>query len=106
MDRDAFVAIADPTRREIIELLNDKELLTAGDIAEEFAHVTRPAISRQLRILRECDVVHVFRNGKHQLYALNPKPLQLIRDNWLQNFSAKHVRSLKALRRLAESPPQ
>ena len=53
MVRDAYVAIADPTRREILELLNEQGTTPAGEIAVHIGHVSRPAISRHLRILCE-----------------------------------------------------
>ena len=61
--RDAFAAIADPTRREILELLRDRGVQTAGEIAANFASVSRPGISRHLRVLRECGVVASVREG-------------------------------------------
>lgn len=102
MNRDAYVAIADPTRREILDLLNEREVVIAGDIAARFRHVSRPAISRHLRILRECGVVTSFRRGKTQNYALNPAPINDIRRGWLQGFANKQMKSLKALRELIE----
>ena len=103
MHRDAFVAIADPTRREILDLLVERDVLGAGDIAARFQAVSRPAISRHLRILRECGVVVSFRRGKTQNYSLNPAPLNEIRDGWLSGFAQKQVRSLKTLREIVES---
>lgn len=104
MLRDAFVAISDPTRREILELLSDREVLAAGDIATAIARVSRPAISRHLRVLRECGLVSSFKHGKTQNYALNPEPIEDV-QRWLTGFSRAQVRSLKALREIVESNP-
>ena len=101
--RDAYTAIADPTRREILELLRDRGTLVAGEIAENFASASRPGISRHLRVLKECGVVSAERDGKAQIYRLNPRPLQQIRDGWLASFPQKHVESLKALRKRVET---
>ena len=65
-NRDAFVAIADPTRREILELLHDRDAMAAGEIATYFAPRSRPGISRHLRVLRECGVLRCTRHGKEQ----------------------------------------
>lgn len=105
MIRDAYVAIADPTRREILDLLREREVIGAGEIAARFQEVSRPAVSRHLRILRECGVVVSFRRGKTRNYSLNPAPLNDIRQGWLEGFAGKQVKSLAALRRVVESNP-
>ena len=105
MVRDAYVAIADPMRREILGLLIDQDAIAAGDIAARFAHVSRPAISRHLRVLRECGVVISFRHGKTQNYALNPEPIDDIRTGWMQGFAKKQSKSLVTLRKIVESNP-
>ncbi len=102
MIRDAFVAIADPTRREILEILNNRGTSAAGEIATAFPSLSRPAISRHLRILRECELVRATRLGKAQRYSLNPAPITDIQA-WLQGFSRKQMKSLKTLRDVVES---
>jgi DNA-binding transcriptional ArsR family regulator len=101
-DRDAYAAIADPTRRQILALLRDQGTMVAGDIASSFAAASRPGISRHLRVLRECGVVHATRSGKQQHYALDPEPLAVIRDGFLATFAQMQTDSLKALRRRVE----
>ena len=101
MVRDAFVAIADPTRREILELLSYRGTSAAGEIAAEFSGLSRPAVSRHLRILRECELVRVSKQGKAQRYSLNPAPINDIHA-WLQELSRKQMKSLKALREVVE----
>jgi len=97
--RDAYTAIADPTRREILELLLTRGVLPAGEIANHFSRASRPGISRHLRVLRECGVVTVERVGKSQNYALNPEPLNAIRGGWLARFGTMHAKGLAALRK-------
>src|ERR1700712_2084319 len=70
----ALAALADPTRREIVALLAGGEQ-RAGEVAERFP-VSRPAISRHLRVLRESGLVRVRVEGKRRLYALDPEPLR------------------------------
>ena len=101
--RNAYTAIADPTRREILGLLHARGVLTAGEIASNFASVSRPGISRHLRVLKECGVVTSHRTGKSQNYVLDPRPLTAIREGWLAGFSKMQVASLKALRKRIES---
>ncbi len=100
--RDAFTGIADPTRRDILDLLLANEVLAAGDIANHFSSASRPGISRHLRVLRECGLVTVERDGKTQNYTLNAQPLKEIRDGWLAGFGTMQTRSLAALRRKVE----
>jgi len=103
MIRDVYVAIADPTRREILDLLNERQVAAAGEIASHFQAVSRPAISRHLRILRECGVVNAFNYGKTRNYSLNPTPLNEVRQGWLKGFAGKQLKSLVALRDIVES---
>ena len=97
-DRNAFTAIADPTRREILDLLRDRGILSAGAIAANFPSQSRPGISRHLRVLRECGVVTAVRDGKSRKYALDPVPLAALRDGWLASFGDMQSGSLRALR--------
>lgn len=102
--RDAFNAIADPTRREILALLRAHAPMAAGEIAAHFPSASRPGISRHLRVLRECGVVHGTRHGKEVRYTVDPEPLNAIRDGFLAGFATMHTESLKALRRTVEGP--
>lgn len=70
---DALAALADPTRRRVVELLATGER-TAGEIAEQFPQ-SRPAMSRHLRLLREAGVVTSRAEGTRRRYALNREPL-------------------------------
>jgi DNA-binding transcriptional ArsR family regulator len=101
--RDAYFAIADPTRRDILELVRDHQILTAGEIAANFETVSRPSISRHLRLLRESGLLKAHRQGKTQNYELDPKPIAAIREGWLAGFAERQSASLAALRRRVES---
>ena len=100
--RDAYVAIADSTRREILNMLAERQMISAGEIASQFRGVSRPAISRHLRILKECGVVVSLRHGKTQKYSLNPEPIQKIREGWLRSFSKLQTQSPAKLRAIVE----
>jgi DNA-binding transcriptional ArsR family regulator len=71
-----FQALADPTRREILRMVRDAPL-PAGAIAATFA-VSRPAVSRHLRVLREAGLVHEKTLGRERLYRLEPAPLERV----------------------------
>lgn len=73
MRRDVFQAISDPVRREIIEILA-KEEFTVNQIAEHF-EISRPAISRHLKILHECEVIDFEQIGRERICKIKPKSL-------------------------------
>ncbi len=73
MRRDVFQAIADPVRRDIIKLLAE-EVLTVNAIADKF-DVSRPAISKHLRILNECGIVEINQKGRERYCQIQPKNL-------------------------------
>ncbi len=105
MHRDAYVAIADPLRRDILTLLMKRDTASAGEIADQFNEVSRPAVSRHLRVLRECGVVVSVKQGKARNYVLNPDPINAIRQGWLKEFANRQVSSLKTLRDIVETEP-
>ncbi|MDO5970591.1 metalloregulator ArsR/SmtB family transcription factor [Flavivirga aquimarina] len=73
MRRDVFQAIADPIRRDIIELLAEKTL-TVNSIAEKF-EISRPAISKHLKILKECGLINYKKEGRERFCFIQPKNL-------------------------------
>ena len=73
MRRDVFQAIADPIRRDIIELVA-KETLTVNEVAEKFK-ISRPAISKHLKILNECGIVEINKKGRERYCEIQPKNL-------------------------------
>jgi DNA-binding transcriptional ArsR family regulator len=79
-----FKAVADPTRRSILEALRS-ERLAAGSIAERFPDMSRPAISKHLRILREVGLVAEEQKGRQRYYHLVGGPLMSI-VGWLEGL--------------------
>ncbi|MGH3071465.1 MAG: ArsR/SmtB family transcription factor [Gaiellaceae bacterium] len=94
----AAAVIADPIRRRVLELVRDDEL-PAGEIAAQF-DVSRPAVSRHLRVLRESGLVRERRVGRERLYRADPAPLAELRT-WLDDYWRGR---LVALKQLAEEP--
>jgi DNA-binding transcriptional ArsR family regulator len=90
----AVEALADPTRRRIVELLADGER-SAGELAGEFP-VSRPAVSRHLRVLREHGLVSVREEAQRRIYALDPAPLAEL-DVWLERYRGFWSQRLDAL---------
>ena len=96
----AFSALADPTRRAVLDLLRSGTR-PAGDIARAFP-VSRPAISKHLRILRRAHLVEERREGRHRMYQLNPEPLKAV-DQWLEHYRAFWSASLTNLKAFVEA---
>ena len=90
----ALAALADPTRRRIVELLAEREL-SAGEIASQFP-TARPGVSRHLRILREYGLVRARAEGQRRLYSLDPRPLEEL-DAWLDHYRGFWTNRLAAL---------
>lgn len=80
---DVYSALADPVRREILEILNAAPL-TAGQIAARFS-ISRPAVSRHLKVLREAGLVYVASNGREREYRVEPGALTEM-EGWLAQF--------------------
>jgi DNA-binding transcriptional ArsR family regulator len=77
-----FHALADPTRRAVLDLLRSDRLL-AGQIARSFT-ISRPAISKHLRLLRRANLVRERSSGRHRFYRLNSQPLKAVDLRWLR----------------------
>lgn len=90
----ALEALADPTRRRIVELLADGER-SAGEIASHF-RTSRPGVSRHLRVLREQGFVRTRSEAQRRLYSLDPAPLAEL-DAWLQRYRSFWTNRLDAL---------
>jgi DNA-binding transcriptional ArsR family regulator len=90
----AFEALAEPTRRRIVELLADGER-SAGEIASHFS-TSRPGISRHLRVLHEHGLVTTRHAGTRRLYSLDPGPLEEL-DEWLDRYRRFWTNRLDAL---------
>lgn len=89
--RDVFQAIADPTRREIIDLLS-KQPMNLNAIAEHF-DVTRPAISNHIRILHECGLIDITQVGRERFCKVQGDQLKRVSD-WVGKYDALWLRKI------------
>jgi DNA-binding transcriptional ArsR family regulator len=92
--------LADPTRRAVLDLLRTGTK-PAGEIARAFP-VSRPAISKHLKILRRAHLVEERREGRHRIYQLNPEPLRSV-DSWLEHYRGFWNASLTNLKSFVET---
>ena len=88
----AFEALADPTRRRIVELVSEGER-SAGEIASAFA-ISRPGVSKHLRVLREHGVIRSRSDGTRRLYSLDGAGLVEL-DDWIRRFWTNRLDALE-----------
>jgi DNA-binding transcriptional ArsR family regulator len=95
-----FNALADPTRRAVLDMLRSGSL-PAGRIARAFP-VSRPAISKHLRFLRRARLVRERRDGRLRVYELNASPLRVV-DSWISQYRAFWEVNLRSLKTFVEA---
>jgi len=83
MRRDVFQAIADPTRREIINLLS-AESMTVNEVAERF-NISRPAVSKHLKILQECGLLNIKQEGRERYCSIDHSRLAEV-SQWIKKY--------------------
>ena len=87
-------AVADPTRRRILQLVHERER-TVSDIAAHFS-VSRPAISQHLKVLHDADLVTIRREGTRRFYRSRPEGLADLRE-WIEGFWSERLDELKRI---------
>lgn len=99
MRRDVYQAIADPTRREIIGMLAG-ETMNLNSVADRF-DVSRPAISKHIKILVECGLIEVQQKGRERYCTARPEQLKEVAD-WVAEYSRFWDKKLNALKKFVE----
>lgn len=94
---DTFSAVADPTRRAILDLLVEGER-PAGDLVGAFPGISQPAVSKHLKVLRDADLVSVRVHAQQRIYRLQPKALADL-DAWVAKYKVFWLERLDALER-------
>ncbi|HZW03625.1 MAG TPA: metalloregulator ArsR/SmtB family transcription factor [Anaerolineaceae bacterium] len=98
---DTFSALADPTRRRIVEILASTGPLSASEISDQFA-VSPSAISQHLKILREAELVRVEKRAQQRIYHINPDAMHELQD-WAGQLRQLWNRRFDALEKLIEA---
>jgi uncharacterized protein YndB with AHSA1/START domain/DNA-binding transcriptional ArsR family regulator len=103
VDRDerVFRALADPTRRSMLDMLHEHNGRTLSELCESFA-MARQSASQHLRILEEANLVTTVRRGREKLHYLNPVPLHEMQERWIDKFERPRLRTLSAIKRKAQ----
>jgi DNA-binding transcriptional ArsR family regulator len=92
-----FKALADPTRRHLLDLLHDRDGRTLTEL-ESGLEMTRFGVMKHLRVLEEAGLVITRRSGREKLHFLNPVPIRLIHDRWIDKYTERRVAALTDLK--------
>ncbi len=98
-----FRALADPTRRLILDRLFEDNGQTLGQLCVRL-EMTRQAVSKHLGVLEDAGFVSTARRGREKLHYLNPVPIQEIHERWISKYEHSRLRALTALRTALEQP--
>src|SRR5881409_1775497 len=98
MDDDGvFRALADPTRRYLLDRLFERDGRSLGELESEL-EMTRFGVMKHLRVLEEAGLVATRRSGREKLHFLNPVPIRLIHDRWIDKYTEHRVAALADLK--------
>ncbi len=100
-DDRVFKALADPTRRLLLDRLFKRDGRTLTELESELA-MTRFGVMKHLRVLEDAGLVITRRSGRAKLHFLNPVPIRLVHDRWIDKFTERRVTALTDLKRQLE----
>jgi len=105
MDDDrVFKALADPTRRFLLDLLFECDGRTLGELESQL-EMSRFGVMKHLRVLEDAGLVLTRRSGREKLHFLNPVPIRLIHDRWISKYRERQVSALVDLKTELEKTP-
>ena len=93
-----FRALADPSRRKLLDLLHAHDGRTLNELCEHL-DMTRQGVTQHLDLLEAANLVATVRRGREKLHFLNPVPLQAIYERWIAKFEAPRLQALHTLKR-------
>ncbi len=96
-DDRVFKALADSTRRFLLDRLFARDGRTLTELESEL-EMTRFGVMKHLRVLEDAGLVVVRRSGREKLHFLNPVPIRLIHDRWIDKYTKRHVSALAELK--------
>ncbi|MGZ3498021.1 MAG: ArsR/SmtB family transcription factor [Vulcanimicrobiaceae bacterium] len=99
---EVFKALADPSRRHLLDLLFQRDGQTLSELCSEL-DMTRFGAMKHLRVLEKAGLVITRRRGREKLHFLNPVPIQLIYDRWVSKYASRWTRTLTDLKKKLEN---
>jgi DNA-binding transcriptional ArsR family regulator len=100
-DDRVFRALADPTRRHLLDRLYERDGRTLRELESDL-EMTRFGVMKHLRVLEEAGLVTTRRSGREKLHFLNPVPIRLIHDRWIDKYTERRVSALADLKTALE----
>ena len=104
VDDRVFKALADPTRRHLLDRLFERDGRTLGELEQEL-EMTRFGVMKHLKVLEDAGLVVTRKSGREKLHFLNPVPIRQIHDRWIDKYTEGHVSALTDLKRQLENEP-
>jgi DNA-binding transcriptional ArsR family regulator len=101
-DDKVFKALADSSRRQLLDRLHDSNGQTLGELCERMA-MTRQAVTKHLKLLEAGNLVVTVWRGREKLHYLNPVPINEIAERWIAKYERPHVQALSALKKQLEA---
>ncbi len=95
-----FSALADPTRRQVVEMLSDGRQMTVNEVAQQF-DMSRQAVAKHLAILRDADVIRSQKHGRERVHVLAPERMNALAE-WVEHYSKFWDERLSSLKKLIE----
>jgi DNA-binding transcriptional ArsR family regulator len=96
-DDRVFKALADPTRRSLLDMLFERDGRTLTELESEL-EMTRFGVMKHLRVLEDAELVVTRRSGREKLHFLNAVPIRLIHDRWIDKYTERQVSALVDLK--------
>ena len=103
-DDRVFKALADPTRRFLLDRLFARDGRTLSELESDL-EMTRFGVMKHLKVLEDAGLVVTRRSGREKLHFLNPVPIRLIHDRWIDKYTERHIAALVDLKRHLEEQP-
>jgi DNA-binding transcriptional ArsR family regulator len=103
-DDRVFKALADPTRRLLLDRLFERDGRTLSELESE-VEMTRFGVMKHLRVLEEAGLIVTRKSGREKLHFLNPVPIRLIHDRWIDKYTERHASALVDLKNELEDIP-
>src|SRR5579883_3049570 len=97
-----FKALADPSRRKLLDLLHAHDGRTLNELCE-YMEMTRQGVTQHLDVLEAANLVATVRRGREKLHFLNPVPLQEIHERWIAKFEKPRLKALSDLKKRLET---
>jgi DNA-binding transcriptional ArsR family regulator len=100
---DVFKALADPSRRKLLDVLHEQSGKTLNDLCEHL-EMTRQAVTKHLNLLEGANLVATVWQGREKLHYLNPVPIHEIYERWIHKFERGRLQALSDLKKHLETP--